>query len=188
MFALCHTAVAETPVDPRFAAYKGAGMVFTDGSVVLCGWEPRKRKPGLYGIGGKAEDVLDQRNYQRTAAREVLEEIYGVPPSADLVDRIARVTGNGRRVEMVGDYVMIHQDFAGLEQILRLVASTGMRSPFYPSRAPRTVQELLFSRRPTETSEMAQLCLLPITSRVPRISSDLGGDIVRIWSQKEHTQ
>lgn len=171
------------PPDPRFAAYKGAGMIFTDGSVVLCGWEPRKRKPGLYGIGGKAERTVDHGDYRRTAAREVLEELFGAPPTDRLVDTVAAtLCGDVARTEMVdGGYVMIRQTFGGLRQLLTLVRASGARSPLY-AQMPRTLEELVFTRRSEAATEMAQLCLLPITARAPRVSGDLCGDIERIWA------
>lgn len=179
----CAGVVVVTPPDPRFAAYKGAGMIFTDGSVVLCGWEPRKRKPGLYGIGGKAENAVDRRDYRQTAAREVLEELFGVVPSAALVEAVAReFCGDAGRASMVGGYVMIRCSFRDLQRLLRRVAAVRMKSPLYPVRMPRTLEELLLARHSAGSSEMAQLCLLPVAQQVPRISSDLGGDIVRLWA------
>lgn len=164
-------------------------MIFTDGSVVLCGWEPRKRRPGLYGIGGKAEDEIDRRDYRQTAAREVLEELYGAVPPGALVDRIAvTFCGDVGRTTMVGDYAMIRCSFLDLRRILGMVA--GERrfvSPLYPTRLPRTLEELLFARKSGAATEMAQLCLLPVTQQVPRISSDLGGDIIRLWAADNGT-
>jgi hypothetical protein len=187
MFTCCCVtgATAMPPPDARFAAYAGAGMIFTDGSVVLCGWEPRKRRPGLYGIGGKAENLVDHRDYRRTAAREVLEELYGAVPSATLVDRVAATfCSDGANATMVGDYVMVRCSFADLHRLLRVVAAARptLKSPLYPTRLPRSLEELLFTRRSSVAAEMAQLCLLPVTQQVPRISSDLGGDIIRLWA------
>ena len=173
------------PPDVRFAAYAGAGMIFTDGSVVLCGWEPRKRKPGLYGIGGKAEDAQDHRDYRLTAAREVLEELYGAVPSRVLIDRVAMTfCSDAASATMVGGYVMIRCSFANLQGLLRLVSATrpALKSPLYPVRLPRSIEELILKRQSSAATEMAQLCLLPVTQQVPRISSDLGGDIIRLWA------
>jgi hypothetical protein len=186
MFACCcgaGAAVALAPPDPRFAAYNGAGMLFTDGSVVLCGWEPRKRRPGLYGIGGKAERLVDRGDYRVTAAREVLEELFGAPPTEPLVDKVAAtLCVDVARTELVDyDYVVIRQDFGGLRRLLELVRASGARSPLY-ARIPRTLDELLFARQSAAASEMAQLCLLPVTARAPRISADLCDDIERIWT------
>lgn len=183
MFACCcgAGAVALSPPDVRFAAYKGAGMIFTDGSVVLCGWEPRKRKPGLYGIGGKAERPIDRGDYRLTAAREVLEELFGTPPIERTVDTVAAaLCADVARAELVDGYVMIRQDFRGLQRLLVLVRASGARSPLY-ARMPRTLEELLFARQSAVATEMAQLCLLPVAARTPRISGDLGDDIERIW-------
>jgi hypothetical protein len=191
MFACCCAAavVATGPPDARFAAYKGAGMIFTDGSVVLCGWEPRKRRPGLYGIGGKAEDAVDRRDYRQTAAREVLEELFGAVPSARLVEMVAAaLCSDARRATLVDGYVMIRCSFQDdLRLLLRLAAAARLKSPLYPTRMPRNLEELLFDRRPGMSTEMAQLCLLPVTQQVPRISYDLGGDIIRLWATDHPT-
>jgi hypothetical protein len=190
MFACCcGTAVAALPPpDPRFADYKGAGMIFTDGSVVLCGWEPRKRRPGLYGIGGKAEDAVDRRDYRQTAVREVIEELYGAVPSARLVDTVAAAlcsdTGGAALVD--GDYLMIRCSFRDLQRLLGLVAAArpALISPLYSARLPRSLEELLFARCSAAATEMAQLCLLPVTRQIPRISGDLGSDISRLWASQ----
>ena len=188
MFACCcgAGAVALAPPDLRFAAYKGAGMIFTDGSVVLCGWEPRKRRPGLYGIGGKAERTVDRGDYRLTAAREVLEELYGAPPPGSLVDTVAVMfCSNAAQTTIVdGSYVMIQCTFADLTRLLIQVARSGFRSPLY-ARMPRSLEALLFTRRSSVATEMAQLCVLPVTERAPRISGDLGDDIERIWAEKQ---
>jgi hypothetical protein len=158
-------------------------MIFTDGSVVLCGWEPRKRKPGLYGIGGKAENSVDHRDYRHTAAREVLEELFGVVPATTLVEAVAReFCGDVDRTSMVDGYVIIRCSFRDLQQLLRRVAAARLKSPMYPERVPRSLEELLFARHSVAATEMAQLCLLPVAQRMPRISSDLGDDIIRIWA------
>jgi hypothetical protein len=164
-------------------------MIFTDGSVVLCGWEPRKRRPGLYGIGGKAERALDHGDYRQTAVREVIEELYGAVPSARLMETVAAaICGDaGRATVADGDYLMIRCSFRDLQRLLELVvaARPAMVSPLYPTRLPRTLEELLFARCSAVATEMAQLCLLPVTQQVPRISNDLGGDIIRLWVSSE---
>lgn len=161
-------------------------MIFTDGSVVLCGWEPRKRRPGLYGIGGKAEDAADGRDYRLTAVRETIEELYGATPSARLVETVAAaLCGDAGRATMVdGDYLMIRCSFRDLQRLLGLVAAArpAVFSPLYPTRLPRSLEELLFARCSAVATEVAQLCLLPVAQQVPRISNDLGGDIIRLWA------
>lgn len=156
-------------------------MIFTDGSVILCGWEPRKRRGagGLYGIGGKVEPG-DRGDYRMTAARETLEELFGTAPTPALTMAVAAIPS--ARTEMIGSYVMIHHGFGpgGLTELLRLVRAAGLRSPLYPRGIPRSLEGLLLERRAGAPAEMAQLCLLPVVSRRLRISDDLMDDIRRL--------
>ena len=157
-------------------------MIFTDGSVILCGWEPRKRRGagGLYGIGGKVEPG-DGGDYRITAARETLEELLGIAPSVALIEAVAAIPA--AHTEMVGGYVMIHHGFGpgGLTEILRLVRAAGVRSPLYPRDVPRNLEGLLLERRTVGAhAEMAQLGLLPVVTVYPHISGDLAGDIERL--------
>jgi hypothetical protein len=161
-------------------------MIFTDGSVILCGWEPRKRRGGggLYGIGGKVEPT-DRGDYRLTAAREMLEELFGIMPTAGLIAMVAALPP--RRTEMVESYVMIHHALGpgGLPEILRLVRAAGVRSPLYPRGIPRSLEGLLLERQiggggGGVLPEMAQLCLLPVVPSRPHISGDLTADIERL--------
>jgi len=155
-------------------------MIFTNGSVILCGWEPQKRRGrmrgGLYGIGGKMEPG-DRGDYRLTAAREVLEELFGLGPTVptSLIQAVAAL--RAERVEMVDRYVIIHHGFTALRTIMRLVR----RSPLYPRGMPQNLEGLLLERRCDGTRvEMAQLCLLPVVPVRLHISNELVDDIVRL--------
>ena len=90
--------------------------------------------------------------------------------------------GDARRATLADGYVMIRCSFRDLQRLLDLAAAARLKSPLYPTRMPRNLEELLFDRRPELSTEMAQLCLLPVTQQVPRISYDLGGDIILLWA------
>lgn len=179
----CWSAPVLSVPEARYSVARGAGIIFTDGSVILCGWEPRKRRGagGLYGIGGKVEPG-DGGDYRLTAAREMLEELFAIVPSMELMMAVAAIPA--AHTEIVDRYVMIHHRFGpgGLTEILRLVRAAGVRSPLYPRGIPRSLEGLLLERRATPTGEheMRQLCLLPVVSRRPHISSDLADDIERL--------
>jgi hypothetical protein len=158
--------------------YTGAGLVITNGSSILCGYEPHKRKPAIYGIGGKRES--EDPTYRHTAFREAVEELFGIrqiPPAvfAKLVSQ------NPYRIEDVGGYIMLYYSFADLEYFLRVLKS--QKTPFY-SRMPRGLSELLTERRVEVSTETTHLCILPIINPVPVISADLAHDIIRIHTSK----
>jgi len=177
MFSCCSPQPVLEPANPAFTGYFGAGFVFTDNLLILCGWEPRKQRPGLYGIGGKAEPT-DGGDYRITAARETLEELFAIKPSRSLLLRVAAL--KSVREELVGGYVMIYHTFATLQQLIRLVRPP---SPFY-LRNPITIEELIFKRFTTGTAEVAQLCLLPVTRLPVMVSADLVDDIRRLSKQR----
>lgn len=178
MFSCCSSSppVLE-PANPYFSRYFGAGFVFTDNQLILCGWEPGKQQPGLYGLGGKAEPA-DGGDYRITAARETLEELFAIHPSRPLLLRVAAV--KPVREEFISGYVMIYHSFTTLQQIIRLVRTP---SPFYP-RNPITIEELIFKRFTTGKAEVAQLCLLPVTRLPVLVSTDLADDIRRLSKQR----
>ena len=53
--------------------FRAAGSVFTDSKIILAGYQPRKKKPFISGIGGKREEG---ESYMDTAIRETVEELF----------------------------------------------------------------------------------------------------------------
>lgn len=151
-------------------------MIFENGRVILCGFEPGKRQPALYGIGGKHE--AGDANYRETAAREVLEELFGFQKiPRDILHRVLVVPPRGE--EIVDGYVMIHYGFDDLTAMMLSVRN--LHSPYYRVM-PFTVSELVIGRRHIAGSEMSHLCLLPMISPAPKVSADLAADIHRLLS------
>lgn len=161
-------------------AWKGAGLIFTNDAaagLILCGYEPGKRVPAIYGIGGKRES--DDDTCYTTAFRETFEELLGIQlPRAQL----GRLAGGGRRprrVDAAHGYVMFHYTFSDLEAFLKEIRLSRAQSPFY-GRFPQTVAELILTRDCKKSTEMQHLCLLPVVSPMPVVSRDLAGDVARI--------
>ena len=173
------------PPDVQFASARGAGIIFTDGSVILCGWEPRKRRGrgGIYGIGGKTE-AGDHGDYRLTAAREMLEELFGLhsPVPYQLVLAIAALPVV--HTEIIDSYVIIQHSFATLGLIMGLVRKETVSVPLYPRGAPQTLEALLLERQWQDSTEFAQLCILPVVSTRLHISSELVDDIRRLAKQR----
>lgn len=184
------------PIPAKFTTYRGAGMIFENGRVILCGYEPTKRYPALYGIGGKRE--ASDANYRETAAREVLEELFGFQkPSREILHRVLVVPPRGE--EIVGGYVMIRYGFDDLTAMMLTLRN--LQSPYY-RRMPVTVSELVLKRDAPCTVdtpciagsnasshtmrgvETLHLCLLPMVTPAPQVSADLAGDIQRLLTER----
>ena len=166
------------PVPERFTTYRGAGMIFDNGRTILCGYEPGKRKPALYGIGGKREE--GDANYRETAAREVLEELFGlhrVP--REILHRL--LVTPPRSEEIVHGYVMLRYGFDDL--VLMMLTLRDQQSLYYRAM-PTTVSDLVLARGRVPNAEISHLCLLPMVSPAPRVSSDLAEDIHRLLSAR----
>jgi hypothetical protein len=178
------------PVPERFTTYLGAGMIFDNGHTILCGYEPyksNKKQPALYGIGGKREST--DFNYRETAAREVLEELFGlVAPSRATIQRILVILP--RQEVIVGGYVMLRYGFDDLVQMLRTLRKQA--SPYYHVM-PQSVSDLILKRGRVagidpsyimRDAELSHLCLLPMVLPALRVSKDLATDIARLLSEK----
>jgi hypothetical protein len=183
MFCFCSSAVATATIPPipeDYRSWGGAGLVFTSGDLILCGYEPNKKVPAIYGIGGKREST--DTTFYHTAFREAFEELLGVGPSAGIMGALIGAAVPKKTVKIGGGargYIMIQYGFADLVRFLEIMRRASMRTPFYP-RLPRSIEELLTARRCAASTEMTHLCLLPVVSPAPVVSRDLAGDIERI--------
>ena len=177
--------VALPPVTEEYRTWTGAGLVFTNGDLILCGYEPHKKIPAIYGIGGKRESI--DTTYYHTAFREAFEEILGIGPSVGLVETLARAARPQKTVKVGGGYIMIHYSFVDLMHFLNIMRRAGVRMPFYV-KAPRTVEDLLLLRLHKVSTEMTHLCVLPVVRPAPSVSRDLAGDIESIAGQNRLPQ
>lgn len=182
MFFCCNTANAAQPLPQAPTEWSGAGLVFRDtktSKVILCGYEPRKRQPALYGIGGKRE--CEDANPYETAFREAFEELCGIVLPKPTLRRLIGLC-IPYEVTNVHGYVMFHYDFHHLETFLRSLK--GEKSPFYDT-FPVTLGQLLTCRNPEKSTEMKQLCLLPLVFPPVPVSNDLKEDIRQLTKAKE---
>lgn len=145
--------------------FKAAGSVFTDGKLILAGYQPRKRKPFISGIGGKKEEG---ETYMDTAVRETLEELFEFKEIPEKLKEEIKSEVVPLRVVQSASYIMVVYDFDGLEQILRLIKKHNLNTPLYDF-LPTTLMELLFKRKLDVSSEnlffkpeISHLALLPL--------------------------
>jgi hypothetical protein len=144
-----------------------AGCVFTDGTHILAGYQPLKKRPYISGFGGKRKEG---ETVSTTAIREMLEEVFEFDeiPSA-LVCRIKEIPP--AHILENGAYVLFVYSFRDLELILEFASS--YRSPLY-AVMPRTLIDLVSLRLITPQrgiisqryQEITHLALLPFVEGV----------------------
>ena len=137
--------------------YKAAGSVFTDKKLILAGYQPRKRKPVISGIGGKKEEG---ETYIDTALRETLEELFEFKLlPKELLNEI-KSSLVPQKIIQNGDYIMVVYTFNDLELMLRIIQKYKLKSVLYDT-FPKTLMDLLFKRKLSFEGENANLFFKP---------------------------
>jgi len=144
--------------------WAGAGCIFTNGRVLLAGYQPGKKQPAISGIGGTRDDA--DRDVFDTAMRETLEELFGdIAIDTKLVDYIRRKLPPVKKLESEisgwGTYISIVYTFDDLETLMRIVAKKKLKSDMY-NGYPYTLSELILDRKLTEKAEISHICILPV--------------------------
>jgi hypothetical protein len=151
---------------PTYSIFMGAGCVFADDKHIIGGYQPHKERPCISGIGGHAEEG---ETYLQTAYRETIEEIFHVStiPSG-LVDTLIRLM-RPRDIRNAKGYVILRFTFEDLETFLRICKQAKLQSPLY-TKFPRTLFDLIRTRKTDKNAELSTLCLLPIERHNNRLS------------------
>ena len=132
---------------------KSAGCIFTDGNLILAGYQPKG--PYISGIGGssnKDEPAIV------TAMREVVEELLDIKPCDDLLNHLEGLRYIRKIVN--GPYTIFVYSFIDLATVLQLVKNYNPKTDLY-DKFPTNVQELVFNRR-VQNIEVSHLCILPL--------------------------
>jgi hypothetical protein len=152
--------------------FTAAGTIFTDGKLLLAGYQPKKTIPCISGIGGKREG---EELYMTTAIRETIEELFGIVDiPSNLIEEI-NLKIIPQSIEQNGGYIIAIYSFIDLIQILNIVSSYSLPTPLYEV-LPISLHELLFNRTYTCEAEISHLVLLPVVSQLT-IDNDLLQDI-----------
>jgi hypothetical protein len=134
-----------------------AGCIFTNGTHVLGGFQPKKCI--ISGIGGKPEGL--ETPYE-TALRETVEELFEVKNVDN--ELIINLMGDFKgfyEINVTDYYVSFVFSFEELEKLLHILNDYGIVSPLY-STFPLSLNELLFQRKIDIEAEISHLCLLPV--------------------------
>ena len=129
-----------------------AGCMFTDGRIVLAGFQPKMGKISGFGGGAKPYETPFE-----TAIRETLEELLGVSEVPH--ELIAKMPEGGRHISYPA-YTCFLYSFDDLETILRRSRRYYVMSPYY-SDFPVTIGDLILKRDPAAEGEVTRLFLLP---------------------------
>jgi len=174
----------KTPTVEPSLKYSCAGAIFTNGTHILAGYQPNKKRPFISGIGGRIEKA---ETFIETAIRETIEEILDVkvvPPKL-IYDVINGVKWK-KSIEN-DNYAILIYTFEDLFDILKICVAHIKNSPIY-KKIPTNLEELLFKRIPLKKSEISQLCLLPIVSHPdnsPFVDNNLLKDIILLIESKK---
>ena len=158
----------------RSRSYKAAGVVFTDGHLILAGYQPLKATPFISGIGGSKEEG---ETYKETALREMVEELFETSVAPALLAELKKCTSHSPRKVFQGTYVRLVYTFEDLVDMLA-VMKKHIKSPLYAT-FPLTLMDLLFQRHVKGKSEISHLCLLPV------VKHEAGAPLVVSYFVKE---
>jgi hypothetical protein len=178
----CFNKKKKAAVEPS-SVYNCAGAIFTNGTHILAGYQPNKKRPFISGIGGKMEPA---ETFIETAIRETIEEVLGVnvvPPKLihDVINSV-----KWKRLIQNDGYAIVVYTFEDLFNILKICVVHIKNSPIY-KKIPTNLEELLFKRIPLKRSEISQLCLLPVVKHLcssPFVDNNLLKDIILLQGSK----
>jgi hypothetical protein len=152
----------QKPEPPKTATtidFEGAGCIFTDGTLVLAGYQPKKGIRLISGFGGSRK--VDE-NYFDTAMREVLEELLEIKPSEQLLATL-NLEFQPNRVIINGTYIVLQYSLNDIGTLLDIVARYYSHSVIY-SDMPMTLIELVFKRKYLKGMEVPNIILLPLVN------------------------
>lgn len=157
--------------------FTGAGCLFFNEQFLLAGYQPRKQRPVLSGLGGKKEGDED---VMTTALRETLEELFelsSVPPG--WIEQIQTSVSHKGFLKN-GDYVSVLYSFDQLQMILEILKTLGCESDLYED-FPTNLLSLVFNRKQMESPpEVSHLTFVPLvfhTTETPFVSPEFLKDM-----------
>lgn len=156
--------------------FTGAGCLFFHDQFLLAGYQPRKQRPVLSGLGGKREGDED---FFTTALRESLEELFEITVPVAWIHQIQTTVPN-KGVLKNGDYYLVLYSFEDLQTILQILNTNGCESPLYQD-FPTNLLSLVFNRKqlehPPEVSHLTFLPLVVHETKTPFVSSEFLKDM-----------
>jgi hypothetical protein len=141
--------------------FTGAGCIFCNSQFILAGYQPRKQKPCISGLGGKREGSED---VYYTALRETIEELFELQTVPSEWIEFLSKTYIPNQILQNGDYVSVIYSFEDLTGLLHYLHEKGCKSELY-EEFPTNLLSLLFNRKLLEyPAEISHLTLLPLVN------------------------
>jgi len=143
---------------PRKPKYKGAGVLFTNGTHVLAGYQPNKKRPCITGIGGSREPC---ETFLQTALRETVEELLNVKEVSSQL--ICKLSDSLNPLSVFSDkgYATVVYTFEQLKTFLIILKEHGIVTSLY-EEFPLTLEDLVFKRKNNKEVEIKQFAVLPL--------------------------
>lgn len=139
--------------------FSSAGCSFYNDQFILAGYQPRKQKPIVSGLGGKREGEEDAST---TALRETLEELFELQTVPHEWIQTIQATIPYERCLQNGDYSTFLYSFDDLQRMLVYLHSKGCTSELY-EEFPINLLSLLFNRKQLAyPAEVSHLLLIPL--------------------------
>jgi hypothetical protein len=156
--------------------FTGAGCLFFNDQFLLAGYQPRKQKPMMSGLGGKREG---EEEFLTTALRETLEELFEITVPFVWIEQIQTTVPN-KGVLKNGDYVSVLYSFEDLQKMLEILKINHCESLLYDD-FPTNLLALVFNRKQLkQLPEISHLTFLPLVFHAvetPFVSSEFLKDI-----------
>jgi len=170
---------------PEENDFKGAGCIFTNGTTLLAGYQKKKGKSIISGLGGSRQD---EETFMETALRETIEELFDIKDIDPVfLEKLTKILHPSdvilMEVEDWGIYITVIYSYSDLEKLLYYTHKRVKRSSLYKT-FPDTICKLLLNRIiPTGSPpEITHLTLVPLDSTIANatISPDFLEDITKI--------
>lgn len=139
--------------------FEAAGCLFTDGTHVMAGYQPKRGTKLISGFGGGRKPG---ETYFDTAMREVLEELLEIKPSEALLDAL-NLQFQPSKVLINGPYIILQYSLADIDTLLDIVSQHYSHSPIY-SNMPFGLSELIFKRKYLKGMEVQSILILPLVN------------------------
>ena len=148
-------------VKPIIDSVTAAGCIFTNETHILAGYQPNKTTPYISGFGGNR---LEGEPYEHTAIREIIEELFDIEATYDMITWVLNDLKPIRSIKHTG-YMVLQYTFEDLDKIIKYLESYGVNSRLYKVW-PKNLYDLIFTRTPTKSSEISTICLLPFVKDI----------------------
>jgi 8-oxo-dGTP pyrophosphatase MutT (NUDIX family) len=147
----------------------GAGCLFIQNSFALAAYTPKLKK--WSGIGGL---INPNESLRYTAIREMLEELFGLEPSEEIIMDCEYVL---RMVKLVvrDNYGILIISFDDYILIAKVLVGNKIVSPYYKT-IPMNFVDLITERLPQESAEITDLRVINYNLPNPDVTKELLDD------------